>query len=164
MNGSTHVLLGTATLLALTVKFSGGMSIIGIPIEMPALGLLTVSVGSYMPDIDLATSKMGSKHKFISKVLTHRGPLTHSLLVPAILAELMFLSSAIPLLSSVIFGFFLGWVCHLLADLCNGKGIPLLWPIYRKRIHIMDIPLTGILNKLYVLVWLGGLVAWLMLS
>lgn len=55
MTGKTHAACGAATMLALTVLHRSGLPI-GAETYTPALGLLTVVVGSYAPDVDLKNS------------------------------------------------------------------------------------------------------------
>lgn len=123
-------------MLAVTATHFSGFQLDGHT-YLPAIGLLTVVTGSYMPDIDIHRSKLGQQHKFISKHLTHRG-ITHTLLIPIILFVVMLMVAAakIPVLPDLILGFNVGWVVHIIADLCNRKGVPLFWPFYRKRVHI----------------------------
>ena len=52
MTGKTHAACGAATMLALTVLHRSGLPI-GAETYTPAIGLLTVVVGSYAPDVDL---------------------------------------------------------------------------------------------------------------
>ena len=144
MTGKTHAICGTVTMLAITA-----VSFRGLPIDghtyLPAVGLLSVAAGSYMPDIDLHRSKMGQRHKFISKHLTHRGN-THTLLFPVIFIF-------------PIMGFNVGWVVHILADLCNRKGVPLLWPLYRRRVHIAAFLTSTWHEYVFIILWLGVNVA-----
>lgn len=163
MKGKTHVILGTATLLAMAIKYPQGISVMGMDMSLyPAL--LTVSAGSYGPDIDLQQSHLGQKYKLISKHMKHRG-ITHTLLVPAICTAIMYTVSAIPLLASLVFGFMFGWVIHIFADWFNGKGVPILWPLTSKKFCVPVIHFSAGTWKetVFMLLWLGGLAAWLML-
>ena len=155
MTGKTHALCGTVTMLAITAVNLQGFQFDGHT-YLPALGLISVAAGSYMPDIDLHRSKMGQQHKFISKHLTHRG-ITHTLLVPVILFVAMLVVAAmnIPLLPELILGFNVGWVEHILADLCNRKGVPLFWPLYRKRVHIATFLTSSWQEYVFIFLWLG---------
>lgn len=155
MTGKTHVICGTITMLAITAAHFHGLQIDGYT-YLPAVGLLSVQAGSYMPDIDLHRSKMGSRHKFISKHLTHRG-ITHTLLVPAILLALMLFVAAegVPVLPELILGFNVGWLVHILADLCNRKGVPLFWPLSSKRVHIAAFLTSSWHEYVFIILWLG---------
>ena len=62
MTGKTHAACGAATMLALTVLHRSGLPI-GAETYTPALGLLTVVVGSYAPDVDLKNSTLGEGTK-----------------------------------------------------------------------------------------------------
>lgn len=153
MQGKIHVFIGASTLTLLCVKYPTGFDAFGTHI-LPEIGLLTAAVGSYAPDIDLGRSHSGMKHQVASKVVSkvgggHRG-ITHTLLVPFIVAVLMFTVSNYignnligGLLNSLLFGWEFGYVMHLLADMFNGKGIPIFWPLLKGKVHIMDIPSNG---------------------
>lgn len=154
MTGKVHVTIGVASVLCLFAKYPTGVEIAGVAIQ-PVIAMATAAAGSYAPDIDMGTTHAGRKHKNVSKVVSkvgggHRG-ITHTLLVPTVLACLMFytntsLNSYPALCTSVvslIAGFEFGWIMHIFADLFNGKGCPLLWPIVRSKISIMDLPSSG---------------------
>lgn len=164
MDGKVHVAIGTATVFCLCVRFPDGMDLGSIPI-MPAISLVTAAAGSYAPDIDMGTTHAGKKYKTTSKIVSkvgggHRG-ITHTLLVPAIVGILMYLVNTIffpyknilLLLESLLFGFEVGWLAHIFADLFNGKGCPLLWPIMRGKVHIMDLPSSGIVPWVFTVVY-----------
>lgn len=87
MTGKTHVACGTVTMLAMCAGAPEGLTL-GSYTYTLWLGLATVAAGSLLPDIDIQQSSLGSKHKLISKHLTHRG-ITHTLLVPILLCFIM---------------------------------------------------------------------------
>lgn len=154
MQGKVHVAIGVASTVCLCAKYPTGFEFANTMI-IPLIALATATAGSYAPDIDMGRTHSGMKHKTASKVISkvgggHRG-ITHTLLVPAIVAALMFLVSnyltRLPyiasVLNSLLFGFQWGYIMHLFADLFNGKGIPLFWPIMRGKVHIADLPSSG---------------------
>lgn len=166
MQGKVHVAIGTATVFCLCVKYPSGLDIAGMHV-LPFISLFTAAAGSYAPDIDMGTTHAGRKHKLTSTVVSkvgggHRG-ITHTLLVPVILFALLFSVSkylepfpyVTMLLASPLFGFEVGWVMHIFADLFNGKGCPLLWPISRSKISIMDLPSSGFVPWLFTAVLVG---------
>lgn len=58
--------------------------------------------------------------------------------------------------ASIIFGLFFGWLMHIIADLCNGKGIPPLPGM--PHIHIMNV-VTGTWQEVvWLLVYLAAIV------
>jgi inner membrane protein len=122
--------------------------------------LVAALVGSYMPDIDIEQSKMGQKVGFLSKMLTHRG-ITHTLLVPALLAVLIWwiLPKNIPLLPTVVLGFGVGYVVHIVADMFNSKGVPILWPLAKAHIAIASLKTRSWHEFVFILLWCGGLTA-----
>lgn len=166
MTGKIHVAVGTATLAILCVKYPQGFEFFDVNI-IPAIGLVTAAAGSKAPDIDLGRSSVGMKHKITSKVVSkvgggHRG-ITHTLLFPALLTIMLiyvneFLASYAFLASfvqSLIFGFWFGWVMHIFADLFNGKGVPLFWPLMKGKVHIMDVDSDGWQAWCWLIIYIG---------
>lgn len=154
MTGKIHVIVGMSTLSMLCLKCPGGFEMFGTTIY-PFIGLFTATAGSYAPDIDLGRTHEGQKHKVASTVISkvgggHRG-ITHTLLVPAICLVLMYMTYSkfyynqmlCSTLMSLLFGWLFGYGMHLVADLFNGKGIPLFWPVFRTKVHVMDIESNG---------------------
>ena len=177
MNGKVHVAIGTSAVVCLLLKYPTGFEFEGMYM-MPELMLLTVAAGSYAPDVDGARTHAGMKHKVTSKVVRtvgggHRG-ITHTLLVPALLCALSYFIniyfSMYPimrmLLLSIINGFNLGWVLHIFADLFNGKGCPIFWPIMKGKVPLADLPSEGkvpwmfafVCFTLMLLITFGGLI------
>lgn len=166
MQGKVHVAIGTATVACLCVKFPSGLDIAGMHI-MPFVALFSASAGSYMPDIDMGTTHAGRQHKIASAVVSkvgggHRG-ITHTLLFPVLLfLGLCFVRGFLvdykyitTVLASLLFGFEVGWLMHIFADLFNGKGCPLLWPIVRTKISIMDLPSSGVVPWIFTAILVG---------
>lgn len=155
MTGKTHVACGVTLMIAVTVQYTSGLDVSGIHID-PAVGLSTVAIGSYLADIDIQRSKMGQKYKLISRMLTHRG-ITHTLLFPALLYVAIITLATMPVIPSLLFGLLVGWVSHLMADICNKKGIPILWPITSKKLHIATFKTGTWQEGVFLLIWIGGL-------
>lgn len=164
MQGKVHVAIGTVSVICLCMKYPQGFEFAHTHI-VPLISLAAASAGSYAPDIDMGRTHAGMKHKTASKVISkvgggHRG-ITHTLLVPAIIAALMFIVSNFltqysylaSLANSLLFGFETGYIMHLFADLFNGKGIPLLWPIMRGKVHIMDLPSSGVIPWVFAAIF-----------
>lgn len=81
--------------------------------------------------------------------LEHRGP-THSLAVPLAfyLCYTECITGTTPYIDVLFYSFLSGYLLHIAADMLNGKGCPLLWPILSSRYHILDIKYDGIGEKL----------------
>lgn len=154
MTGKTHAACGAATMLALTVLHHSGLSI-GGETYAPAFGLLTVAVGSYAPDIDLKNSTMGQKVRPVSRLLHHRG-LTHTLLFPVLLTLLMMglKAQSMAVVPELLLGFNVGWVAHIIADAFNHKGVPILWPIVRKKLHVASVRIGTWQESAFLWAWL----------
>lgn len=154
MTGKTHAACGAATMLALTVLHRSGLPI-GAETYTPALGLLTVVVGSYAPDVDLKNSTLGQKLRMISHLFRHRG-LTHTLLFPVLLTLLMMglKAQGMAVVPELLLGFNVGWVTHIIADAFNHKGVPILWPIVRKKLHVASVHIGTWQESAFLWAWL----------
>jgi inner membrane protein len=170
MQGKVHVAIGVASTFFLVCKYPTGLELFGTTV-LPEIALLTAAAGSYAPDVDLGRTHEGQKHKITNKVVSkvgggHRG-ITHTLLVPAIVAVIMFLISYFlspykyiaMVLMSLVFGYEVGYCMHIFADLFNGKGVPLFWPIMKGKVHIMDLPSSGVIPWIFTAVFVAIMAA-----
>lgn len=140
MTGKTHIIGGldvalAAPLLSTTI----GTLVVSMGYSEYALCLFAAVVGSLFPDIDLHHSKIGHKAGAVSwlihYIFGHR-TLFHS---PLLMVIIYFVMAALFREYQVYIIFFLiGMGSHLLLDMCNKKGIPLLYP-FPKRFHIMGV-------------------------
>lgn len=70
-------------------------------------------------------------------------------------------------LPSLLFGMGFGWLFHIIEDMFNKKGCPILWPLSNKSIHL---PLGPFLVKtrtwqeaIFLILWVGANVAVLLM-
>ena len=162
MTGKAHVAIGTALTATLAYKTNLAPALLGGEVYL-AIAVLAATPGSYLPDIDHQQSHYGRKVQVVSKHMKHRG-ITHTLLIPALvaIAHLFLLQPPIPLgvaskvVRSITFGLEVGYLAHLVADMFNGAGIPLLWPISKSKIHIMDLDSSGWQCMLFTILCVGG--------
>ena len=112
------------------------------PIENLPLVAGIGAVSALIPDIDIDSSKLGRKLGGISTIIEstfgHRG-FIHTPILYALLSLL--LSFVLPM--SVVYGFLIGTLSHLVLDSFNYKGIMWLYPLTKKRFHIMSIKTRG---------------------
>jgi len=91
-------------------------------VEMSVFVLVFVLIGSVFVDIDSCSSKVGKRFWFFSWFLKHRGFL-HSLV------GALFFSALVGLVSLWAgFGFFVGYVSHLVLDCLTRMGLKVFWP------------------------------------
>ena len=167
MQGKVHVAIGAGCLAVLCLKHPAGFTLADNVFIIPEIGMFTAAAGSLLPDIDMHSTSMGRKHKITSKVVNkvgggHRG-ITHTLLFPvllvlATLSVMNFLAGYFwlqTISSSLFFGFTFGYVMHIFADLFNGKGCPILWPISRSKVSIADLPSKGWVPWVFAFVVIG---------
>lgn len=157
MTGKTHVAVGVMTTAAIAVLKPKGFDVLGAHV-IPVLSILSAVPGSKLPDIDIQQSSMGRRHKFISRMLKHRG-FTHTLIIPLVLLAILFILGRYvrliyiieAVLGSLVFGILVGWVMHIFADMFNKKGVPLLYPISSGHLHIATVKTRHWTEK----AWLG---------
>ncbi len=96
--------------------------------------MIILVLSSFLPDIDIQTSKIGSKLKLISflsnKIFSHRG-FFHSLILPGLI---YFIFDYIFELKEIGQAVFIGMSSHLFLDMLTIDGIALFAPFYNKRI------------------------------
>ncbi|MBS3087865.1 metal-dependent hydrolase [Candidatus Pacearchaeota archaeon] len=91
-------------------------------IEMPIFVLLFVLLGTAFVDIDSCSSWIGKKVWFLSWVFRHRGML-HSLVGCLVLSTIVAGFNR-----WAGFGFFVGYLSHLIIDCFTLTGLKLFWP------------------------------------
>ncbi len=108
----THVVCGLACYFLLSYF-----------LEMPVFVLGFVLLGAVFVDVDSCSSKIGRRFWFLSPFFRHRGVM-HSLVA------CIFLSLIVGLFSLWAgFGFFVGYVSHLIMDCFTKMGVKLFWPL-----------------------------------
>lgn len=159
MTGKVHTICGVSAAVAAAICYPS-LGILSATVY-PAIGIVAAIPGSLLPDIDIERSKLGSKHKWLSKHLTHRG-ITHTLLVPLIIAGLFFLLQAVPVVPSLIFGFEIGYLAHIFADMFNKKGVPLLWPLTKAKLHVACVKTASTPQQVvFIILWEVSLLVWI---
>jgi len=91
-------------------------------IEMPFFVLVFVLVGSVFVDLDSSSSKVGRRFFMLSWFFKHRGFL-HSLFACCLLFSVVGLFNL-----WAGFGFFVGYLSHLMLDCFSRGGVGLFWP------------------------------------
>ncbi len=148
MMASSHIIVGAATWTWLAARF-------GLPPLDPVATAMAV-LGSLAPDIDHPKSALGSRLKPISipisVVFGHRG-ITHSLLAVGACGWVLLESGVYARLTAP---FLVGYIMHLAGDLLSPAGLPLLYPLKRKRNFALPIIKTGGFSEQIVVVLLCG--------
>lgn len=111
-------------------------------------------LGSLLPDIDCKTSYIGNRLKltssFVSAFTKHRG-ITHAPLTAGGLVFLIFfvLNKFININLNIFWGLLTGIMSHILLDSFTVQGIPLFYPITKKKFSFCKIT-TGKTGELFV--------------
>ena len=177
MNRPVHIATGISLYAIVAVAQKENINIGGVEIYS-TVGVLGTLIGSIAPDWDLKSMHFTRGKKGIARGVAklktkavnsvtggHRG-ITHTLLIPAIVTYVEYLliplTLSIPILFnigySVLFGAIVGYLLHLYADLYNGKGVPILWPIIKKKISIADLPSEGIVPWIWLILHVVALI------
>jgi membrane-bound metal-dependent hydrolase YbcI (DUF457 family) len=155
----SHVILAVAPYLALLGRPLPATSPLG-PLAVPvlrlpsgeapadpvlavALSVALVALAALAPDLDHAGSMLGRvagpasrvAARAVERLLGHPGPL-HSLLAVAVaggLGELLGAHLGVAGLGLLVS---YGWASHVLADGLTDRGVPLLWPLWRRRVRL----------------------------
>ncbi len=133
MMGKTHLVIGAAAGLGVGVAMGADWRDMLILTGVAALAAL-------LPDIDHPNGSIRQKMGFLGHIglfwLSHRG-ITHTLLALAVveLSAFYFLPYALALAVA------LGYLSHLVADMVTRNGLPILWPLYRRHLHLLPRPL-----------------------
>jgi inner membrane protein len=148
MRGKTHLIAGAGV----------GLSVLLLTIEEPitavASGALAL-LGSIVPDIDNKKSMVGSKMKITStitnKIFGHRG-ITHTPALLIVFFAIIFgclLGTGNMQFLPLLVGFTMGCASHLLLDMFTKGGIPLLFPLSKKRVKLTPFKTGGIFEILF---------------
>jgi|TARA_Y100000310_G_scaffold186143_2_gene186224 inner membrane protein len=111
-----------------------------------------VLIASGIPDIDEPKSKFGRKLGFLSEILNfifrHRG-IFHSVFLGGVISYFLWAFNA-----SLGYGFFIGFLSHLIADGFTLQGINFIYPF--KQLRLSGFVRTG--GKLESIIYYGILV------
>lgn len=144
----THMAGGAAAALVVTMA---AQTQLPAPLIFAAAG--AGAFGGLIPDIDHPSSKISHMINpvgaIVSLLFSHRGLFHIPLLYLILFSVWISMAPRAYLLWGLLV--FSGIVSHLLLDLLNPRGIPLLFPVWKKRVHIMRIK-TGS--------WQENLVRW----
>lgn len=114
-------------------------------------------LGALIPDIDHPTSKINKCNPFtgiIGDLIGHR-TITHSFTGLLIFDLILWIAN----FESIILGFNIGYISHLILDMMTVSGIPLLYP-NKKRYRIMKLK-TNTEHETIVLSLLTVFICWL---
>ena len=128
-------------------------------------------IGSLYPDADHQGSFMGKRliisnaifralggvEKRMSKkapMFAHRGILHTPLFV---LLVTLLLSLLVPAIAHpIVWGFGIGMLSHILLDMLTTSGVPVLFPLTRKKISLLPFKTGGTFEKIfYYAMWIG---------
>jgi inner membrane protein len=136
LTGKTHI--STGIFVTLIAIYSTNIDI--IPVVAGSI------IGSTLPDIDHPLPHV-----------KHRG-ITHTLMA----AMLIFLSFYL-IKDFVLLGLGIGYLTHVLMDLLNGSGCPILYPVYKKRINIIDLKYDSTVEHMIAKVMIANIVVMIVL-
>lgn len=141
MQGTTHMLGGALAAGAVAAFMPETTTVVPVIVSM-GMG----AVGGLIPDIDHAHSKISKAlwpiGEITSRIFTHRGVLHAPILyILLLVAWTLFVNNVTILVCGTMV--FAGIASHLVLDCLNPTGIPLLYPLERKRYHFARIRTGG---------------------
>jgi len=131
------------------LAFSAFLAIYFLPfVNSKIYFIIMVLIGTALPDIDLMHSYVGNRWYFrpIQWFVKHRG-IIHSITFALVIT--IVLAMYLPVLA---FGFFLGYVGHLIGDAITIEGIRPFWPSKSESLGRMRVGGIGEKVLFYVLV------------
>jgi inner membrane protein len=146
----SHVVLAVAPYLAMVshpLPFLVAVPVLALPateatadpVVAVALSAGVVALAALAPDLDHAGSTLarvaGPVGRGVARLLKHRGPLHSALaaLLAGVLAGLLGSRLGVTGLGPLA-GY--GWAAHVLTDALTDRGVPLLWPLRRRRVRL----------------------------
>lgn len=162
MNYKTHVAGG---ILAGVSTVAMASTITGIDMSKPesiAIYMGASIIGSLFPDLDHRGSYISKKLKItsalFSNLFSHRGA-THSPLIMLPFIALIYLVASLFITSSyLIWGmmaFYIGILSHILLDWLTKAGVPIAFPISKKKHSLLRLPSGGIMETIVFLSCVG---------
>lgn len=148
MTKKVHVYASMLFVSALTLPLIE-ISLLGK--DLNSIMLITCcTLAAPLPDIDLARQQ--KKKNIFALFFKHRG-FTHTLIIPSILFILGYLFESQSVVS-LFWGLGIGWLLHIIEDMFNSKGCPILYPLFKNRISIMKLHINNpIHNICFVVGW-----------
>lgn len=155
MNKPAHLSVGLTVGIATSKYIVPTIPLTGTINEIFIVGAVICGAlfGSLLPDIDHPKSYIGRRLRItsfiVSKTFGHRGIVHTPVVVFAFTTFLYFLTMQLngmmqDISLSLIVGLGAGMLSHLLLDMMNKRGIPLLYPFTSKTFHIAKFKTGGI--------------------
>ena len=142
----THKVGGVCSgVIASTVLFSNNFGV--NELVSSAIIVSTAIAGSVAPDIDHPSSKLGKKFFLkpisisLNKLFGHR-TITHSVITALLMTIvlLVFANMTTAVLNYIcinsVIGFSVGYFSHLLLDAFTIEGIPIFYPLIKRKYHL----------------------------
>lgn len=143
MNFKAHTIGGMLSGVATMTVMEYGMT------QPEGIVLLAgAAIGGLLPDIDHRGSYLGSRAKLASfvvgKTLGHRGA-THSPLVMGVILGALYVAfgAKVMILPPLLLGLAAGILSHILLDSLTIGGVPLLYPIKKKKFSFLPLRTGG---------------------
>lgn len=123
MRGRTHAAAGVCAGICVA-------SHAGLPLGTGILVIASSAIGSLLPDLDTFTSTLGRRTapvSFLIRLVFGHRTILHAVIPWTLLAVL--LCGIYPDVTTYVSAAAVGVATHLLLDMLNPAGVPLLWPL-----------------------------------
>lgn len=146
MKGLTHMAGGAMAAALTTSVFFPAASPLSV-----AAALTAGVVGGLVPDVDHPKSTINHELKVTGKIVSfffsHRG-FFHTPFLYLLLGMLVYLGHPMGIVRLISVAFFAGITSHLLLDCLNPTGIPVLYPLSKKKYSLLKIHTGGMGDSL----------------
>jgi len=118
--------------------------------------MLGAMAGSLFPDIDCRNSYIGRRARISSTIISglfeHRGA-THAPIIVTLFTAFLYLISKnflpYPFIKTLLIGFYIGNLTHILLDMITKGGVPLLFPFTKTKFNLTKIK-TGSIGEMVI--------------
>lgn len=147
-----YLLIGKTHFYTGLLAGAGLACALNYPLIPTAVTVAAGAIGGVLPDLDhrksKVTQKLGVIGFFSSRIFHHRGLLHTPVFYIVISFILSLFVGEFSLVQVLLYGLLAGELSHLLLDALTPKGIPFLWPLYRRHISLLPIPTDSVIDHL----------------
>jgi inner membrane protein len=137
----------------------------GIDLDLDTMSqvilVCTSTLSSLLPDIDHKGSYIGRRAKVTSKITSsifkHRG-VTHSPVLVSIFMLILNFFITNPMIKPMLWGIYLGIMSHIFLDMVTKGGIPLLYPLSKKKYSLTKIKTGSFIETIIMVAMIAAII------
>lgn len=154
------VFIGVCTFITLTYGAKDILIYIGLLTSICILCFITWKIINKLKP--KPAQKKTQKNKVVNTVkqevefLTEHRGIMHTMLVPGLLVLLSF-TVDLGDYRYLVYGLNIGYISHIIADVMTKSGCPILWPLTKKKIHLINIKTGSKGERVVACLLIGGI-------